>query len=84
MCTYLAHGLEKKRTSDIDIALYSNQEIPRKILVKLYDQIEESTIPYKVDVVDLSKTNTTFTDKVLKEGISWRDYMNESKSQTKP
>lgn len=75
---------EEKRTSDIDIALYSKEEIPQKTLVNLYDRIEESTIPYKVDVVDLKDVDSRFIEKVLEEGIVWRDYANESKSQTKP
>lgn len=74
---------EEKRTSDIDIALKPQSEIPMIILVRLRDRIEESTLPYRVDLVDLSKVNSKIVEKVEKEGIMWRDCMKDSKTQTR-
>ncbi|CCQ93685.1 conserved hypothetical protein [[Clostridium] ultunense Esp] len=37
----------------------------------LRERIEESPIPYRVDLVDLSKAEDSFREKVMKEGISW-------------
>ncbi|WP_219619897.1 MULTISPECIES: type VII toxin-antitoxin system MntA family adenylyltransferase antitoxin [Bacillus] len=74
---------EEKRTSDIDIALQSKEEIPAVKWIELRERIEESTLPYKVDLVDLSKAAPVFKEKVEREGILWRDYSNGSSSQTK-
>ncbi|GGB36086.1 nucleotidyltransferase domain-containing protein [Virgibacillus dakarensis] len=74
--------MEEKRTSDIDVALQSQEEIPTIKLVELRERIEESTLPYRVDLVDLSKANPDIVKKVKREGIQWKDCSNESKSQT--
>lgn len=74
---------EEKRTSDIDIGLLSKEDIPIRKWVELRERIEESCLPYRVDVVDLSKANTVLVEKVKREGILWRDYTNDSSSQTK-
>ncbi|WP_449355549.1 type VII toxin-antitoxin system MntA family adenylyltransferase antitoxin [Virgibacillus natechei] len=72
---------EEKRTSDIDIAIQSAEKIPTKIWVELREKIEESTLPYHVDLVDLSKANIDLVEKVMREGILWRDYTNGYKAQ---
>lgn len=73
---------EEKRTSDIDIALQSQEEIPTKKLVELREEIEESTLPYNVDLVDLSKVNSIIINKVIREGIVWKDCTKGYKAQT--
>lgn len=55
--------------SDIDIGIVSDEEISRDIVI-LREILEESSIPYKVDIVDLSK-NRDLIDVVLKEGKRW-------------
>lgn len=74
---------EEKRTSDIDIALEAKVEIPINIWVELREKIEESSLPYHVDLVDLSKANPKIIQKVKEEGIKWRDYKKEYKAQPK-
>lgn len=64
---------EEKRTSDIDIAIQSKEEIPLAIWVELRELIEESSLPYNVDLIDLSKVNNVLIEKVKKEGILWKD-----------
>lgn len=55
--------------SDYDIAIES--EIPiRKELSYIKTLIEESTIPYKIDLIDLSQA-PYLAEKVRKEGIVW-------------
>ncbi|CAD6493015.1 MAG: Nucleotidyltransferase domain protein [Candidatus Argoarchaeum ethanivorans] len=60
------------KTSDIDIGILPNGEINRKELILLREKVENSNIPYKVDVVNLSQTSKEFTEKALKEGILWK------------
>ncbi len=73
--------MEEKRTSDIDIALLSPEGIPDYKWAELRERIEESTLPYHVDLVDLSKADHEFVIKVEKEGIKWKDYSNVFRSQ---
>ncbi len=61
------------RYSDIDIALLPKAPIPAILASDLKEALEESTIPYYVDVVDLSTVSENFRKKVLQEGILWHD-----------
>jgi predicted nucleotidyltransferase len=61
-------------TSDIDIGivLKKNMGSDKKIAL-LREKIENSNIPYKVDVVDLSQVSESFRKQILKEGkILWK------------
>lgn len=60
---------ENSRFSDIDIGFLSDKDLS-KDLVMLRELIEESNIPYKVDIVDLS-TNKDLLEIVIKKGKRW-------------
>lgn len=69
-----SRATQKARSrSDVDIGLLSGKPIDDKIMTELKNHIEESSIPYKVDVVDLSRVNKDFRKKVLEGAILWRD-----------
>lgn len=70
---------EEKRTSDIDIAVEFTRQTTESqtLLMLLRDALEESTIPYKVDVVHLNRADEAIVNKVRKEGILWIDPRNE-------
>jgi len=57
--------------SDIDIALSATKPISSSLISLLKEKIEESTIPYHVDIVDLNTVSQTFRNKVLTEGKLW-------------
>ncbi len=59
------------RTADVDVAVDSGQPLPPKVLAELRDALEESTIPYVVDVVDLSTADPTFRERVLSQAVPW-------------
>ena len=59
--------------SDIDLAIESPTPLPRGLLARLREQLEESHVPYRVDVVNLQKTDAGFRRRVLAEGILWSD-----------
>lgn len=63
---------EERISSDIDIALDGSDGIPLEILTRLREAMEESTIPYRVDVVDLAEAAKVLVTKVRKEGIVWK------------
>lgn len=59
--------------SDADIAVMSNQDV-RLLLSRARFALEESTIPYKVDLVDLSQASPDFQRQVLAEGkLIWQN-----------
>ncbi len=47
--------------------------LPNKLknLTYISELLEESWIPYKVDLVELSKVNKDFREKILKEAVLW-------------
>ena len=55
--------------SDVDIAFESEVDI-RKELTLLREVVEESSLPYKVDLVDLKKA-PYLRETVEREGIRW-------------
>ncbi|MBV8801858.1 MAG: nucleotidyltransferase domain-containing protein [Gammaproteobacteria bacterium] len=61
------------RYSDIDIAILPKGHITLGFISRLKEKIEQSTIPYSVDIIDLSQTDDDFCNKVFHEGILWKD-----------
>jgi predicted nucleotidyltransferase len=59
------------RTSDIDVAILPLEPIPPWVLSVLRGALEESHVPYRVDLVDLSMTDPAFRDRIMQEGIVW-------------
>lgn len=56
--------------SDLDLGFLSDEEIGYELSL-LREILEESNLPFSVDVVDLSKVGSEFREKVLKEGKLW-------------
>jgi len=64
---------ETRHASDIDVAILPREKLPRAFFATLAETIEESTIPYNVDLVDLREVGTAFRERVARSGIKWRD-----------
>jgi uncharacterized protein len=64
---------EPRQRSDIDIAILPRDEFPISFFSELDAEIEESTIPYDVDLVDLRHADPALVDEVRREGVKWRD-----------
>jgi len=64
---------EATRLSDIDVAIAPHVTLPRGTLARLRERLEESHVPYHVDVVDLTRTAPEFRRRVLAEGVLWSD-----------
>ncbi len=60
-----------RRSSDVDVAIEPKATLPSGLLAELREALEESTVPWRVEVVDLSETDAAFRERVLKEGIVW-------------
>lgn len=57
--------------SDIDLALDAGEKIPWDTITKMLIEIDDTTIPMKVDLVDLHNVDKTFKNQALSEGILW-------------
>lgn len=57
--------------SDIDVAVLPEKKLPAGLLSKIREEIENSNVPYPVDLVGLSQTDKAFRQRVLKEGVEW-------------
>ncbi len=62
--------------SDCDIGIEPVRNLPVGLLSRLREELEESHIPYVVEVIDLSQVNEEFARKVRDEGILWRNTSN--------
>ncbi len=62
-----------RRLSDVDIAIEPSGPVPQDLLPRLRETLEESTVPYHVDVIDLSTVDSAFRTRVKKEGVLWSD-----------
>lgn len=57
--------------SDIDLAIDAGRPLQRNHIGNIYEEIEESTIPYFVDVVDMHAISDEMKKDIEKEGIKW-------------
>jgi uncharacterized protein len=58
---------EARQHSDIDIAILPHDQLPSGLLAELAADIEESTIPYDVDLVDLRRADPVSIEEVRRE-----------------
>lgn len=55
--------------SDVDIAVKSTKKIDEKILSLIKFNIEETEIPYKIDIIDLNNVSEEFLSEIEKDLI---------------
>jgi predicted nucleotidyltransferase len=61
-----------KRYSDVDVGLLGNKPIGNAYY-KIINKIEESDIPYKVDIIDFALVDDNFKKIALQEIEIWND-----------
>jgi predicted nucleotidyltransferase len=59
-------------SSDIDVAIDPRRRLASASFATLRERLEESDVPYDVDVVDLSTAPSEFANRVRREGIVWK------------
>jgi uncharacterized protein len=57
--------------SDIDVGFIGDEPISSIILSKIYSEIEESIVPYHIDLIDFYKVDPKFKEMALKKVIIW-------------
>lgn len=64
---------ENQRWSDIDVGILGQEKIPGHALVKIEEELENSRIPFKIDVVDFKAVSAQFRTLALKNVIAlWK------------
>lgn len=67
-----SYAIGKERPgSDIDLALDREEKIPHDIILKILIDIDDTTIPMKVDLIDIHKAPEELKKDILTEGILW-------------
>ncbi len=56
-----------RKTSDIDIALLGNSKVSDEVMLGLWNKLDDSSIPYVVEVVDISQVTPEFRKVALKK-----------------
>jgi predicted nucleotidyltransferase len=62
-----------KEGADIDLALDVGKKIDWKILGDIKEEIEETTIPVFVDVVDVNSVDKKFLEHIKTEWMEWKN-----------
>jgi predicted nucleotidyltransferase len=57
--------------SDFDVALDMGNRIDGAILERIRGDLEDSDIPYRVDIVDLASTTPAFRSVAMADAIPW-------------
>lgn len=61
-------------TSDIDVGVLPAAPLPPGVLSEIREALDEGRVIFPVDVIDLSRVDPLFRERVLNEGVSWSDW----------
>jgi predicted nucleotidyltransferase len=62
----------ERQSSDINVAIDAGESLPAGVMANLADELEESTVPFEVDLIDLSTVSGDFRNNFIQEGLPWR------------
>jgi len=63
---------ENHRFSDMDIGIIPEKFFNEKIIFLLSEKLNQSVIPFKVDVVNFANVSLKFKEEALKQIIHWK------------
>ena len=55
------------KSSDLDVLIRGEQEVPGSILEYLREAFEKSALPYKMDVLEFHRISPAFREKIFKQ-----------------
>jgi predicted nucleotidyltransferase len=64
-------SIDPKRQKFYDVDLGIIGDIDESTLYQLGEELEESTFPYKVDIIDFNKVEKKFKDFVFSDHVQW-------------
>ena len=59
------------QASDVDVAVSPSPALPRAVLTRLREALEESAVPCRGEIVDLRDASPSFRERVVAEGTAW-------------
>jgi predicted nucleotidyltransferase len=62
---------DDKRSSDIDIAIETLQPTPKALIADIRDMLEQSDVPFFVDVFDFTQLDENYRTQIEKDGVLW-------------
>jgi predicted nucleotidyltransferase len=62
---------DNSRYSDIDIAIETLQSAPKTLISDIRDLLEQSDVPFLVDIFDFSQLEERYQKEIKKEGVLW-------------
>ena len=57
--------------SDIDLALDNEEKIKRHLIGDILEELEETSIPFKIDLVDIKSVSESMREQIEKEKEVW-------------
>lgn len=61
----------EKPYSDIDVGVLGKEKLNSIVKANIENELDESIVPYKVDIVDFSRVDEKFKSYALKKIIRW-------------
>ena len=58
-------------SADVDIGLWAPERLPENLYHKIRNAVDESIVPYEVDIVDFTRVNPTFKEVAVKDIKIW-------------
>ena len=58
-----------KPFSDLDLAIIGNEPLPATVFSAMADDFDESTLPFKVDLVDWASASPSFREIILNDAV---------------
>jgi len=62
-----------KPSSDIDVAIWPLESMPERVFANIRQTLDKSDVHCPVDLVKVPKTDAALCERVLREGILWRE-----------
>ena len=61
-----------KPTSDIDVGIWGDKRLPATVKLELEEELLESIVPFKIDIVDFLYVDKNFINSALEKTVEWR------------
>lgn len=65
-----------RRRSDADVGIFGKTKLPPLLKAILEEKLDNSNVPYRVDIIDFNETNDYFKKEALKKIVVWNHPQN--------
>ena len=76
-CRILIFGsraiMQFQEGADIDVAIDDGKPIASRLIFRILDDIEESSLPVFVDVIDFQSASEDLKKEILRDGVVWKN-----------